>query len=538
MRSTRRAPSATVAPWAERYRAVASPNPLLAPVMTTIFPSMLLFVMVTPAADDHQSAPRPLLELLRIAGALHLDLRRSGVDRAEVLGRQVDVRGAEVLLEPVQLRGPRDRHGPRLLRQQPRQRDLRGRRLLLPRDLAEQIDQGLVRLARLRREARHDVAEVVLVERGLLVDLPGQEPLPERAERDEPDPELLERREHLLFRLPPPQRVLALERRDRLHRVCTADRLRARLREAEVLDLALADQVLHGARDVLDRHVRIDAVLVKEVDRVDPESLERGLCDLLDVLGPAVEGAPVCLAVEGGLEAELGGEHNLAAEGRQRLAHELLVRERPVDLGGVEEGDDAIERGPNERDHLPLVRWRAVAKAHPHAAEPEGRDLQVALAESPLLHRRFSLCVAEGPSLPPASVGLERSHVDREAVLHVRREQPLVRFVDLLDGDDLDVGGDALLSAEVEHLLRFANAADRRSGEAATPEQEAEGGDAERLLRRADEGDVAVAAEELDVRVDVVIGGHGVEDEIEAAGVLPHLVGVARDDDLVGAEAE
>ena len=62
--------------------------------------------------------------------------------------------------------------------------------------------------------------------------------------------------------------------------------------------------------------------------------------------------------------------------------------------------------------------------------------------------------------------------------------------------------------------------------------------DGQRLLRRADEGDVAVAAEELNVGVDVVIGGDGVEDEVEAAGVLLHLVGIAGDDDLVGAEAE
>ena len=45
MRSTRRAPSTTLAPCAERSRAVASPSPLLAPVMTTTFPSMLLLIV-------------------------------------------------------------------------------------------------------------------------------------------------------------------------------------------------------------------------------------------------------------------------------------------------------------------------------------------------------------------------------------------------------------------------------------------------------------------------------------------------------------
>ena len=44
--------------------------------------------------------------------------------------------------------------------------------------------------------------------------------------------------------------------------------------------------------------------------------------------------------------------------------------------------------------------------------------------------------------------------------------------------------------------------------------------------------------EQVDVGVDVVLGGDGVEDEVEAAGVLRHLVGVLGDDDLVGAEAQ
>src|SRR6202795_3620649 len=48
MRSTRRAPSTTLAPCAQRCRAVASPSPLLAPVITTIFPSMLLLMASIP----------------------------------------------------------------------------------------------------------------------------------------------------------------------------------------------------------------------------------------------------------------------------------------------------------------------------------------------------------------------------------------------------------------------------------------------------------------------------------------------------------
>src|SRR6516165_7063120 len=46
-RSARLAPIATLAPCAHRSRAVASPSPLLAPVMTTTFASMLLLITLT-----------------------------------------------------------------------------------------------------------------------------------------------------------------------------------------------------------------------------------------------------------------------------------------------------------------------------------------------------------------------------------------------------------------------------------------------------------------------------------------------------------
>ena len=138
-----------------------------------------------------------------------------------------------------------------------------------------------------------------------------------------------------------------------------------------------------------------------------------------------------------------------------------------------------------------------------------------------------------GRSLRP-----ERSHIDGEAVLHIGLEQSLVGFVDLLDGDDFDIGGDVMLPAKVEHLLGFGEAADVRAGETAAPHDQSEGGDAQRLFWSADQRDVAVEAQQVDVGVDVVLGRDGVENEIKTAGVFLHFVGVARDDDLIGTESE
>ena len=46
------------------------------------------------------------------------------------------------------------------------------------------------------------------------------------------------------------------------------------LGQAPVQNLALRHQVLDRAGDVLDRHLRVDPVLVEEVDAVGPKALE------------------------------------------------------------------------------------------------------------------------------------------------------------------------------------------------------------------------------------------------------------------------
>jgi hypothetical protein len=251
-------------------------------------------------------------------------------------------------------------------------------------DLGQQIDQRLIRLPVLRREARDRVAEVGAVERGRLVDLPREEPLAERAEGHEADPELLEGRKDLRLRLSPPQRIFALERGDRLDGVCATDGLYARLGQPEVFDLAFPDQVPHRPRHVLDRHVRVHAVLVVEVDRLDPEPLQRAFRHPPDVLGPAVEAAWFPVGTE--LEPELRGDHHLLPEWLEGFTDELLVRERTVDLGGIEERHAALDRCPDQRDPLLPVRCRTIAEAQAHAAEPDRRHFQAAASQSALLH--------------------------------------------------------------------------------------------------------------------------------------------------------
>jgi hypothetical protein len=104
------------------------------------------------------------------------------------------------------------------------------------------------------------------------------------------------------------------------------------------------------------------------------------------VVGPAVETDELRPAVRVELEAELGRDDDLPAKRLERLPDQPLVRERPVDLGGVEEGHAALDRGAEQADHLAGVLRRAIAEAHAHAAEPERRDFESIAAECPFLH--------------------------------------------------------------------------------------------------------------------------------------------------------
>src|SRR5262249_61893222 len=70
----------------------------------------------------------------------------------------------------------------------------------------------------------------------------GQEPAAERRERHESNAELAHQRDDSRLEVALPQRVLALERRDRVHRVRAAYRLLPGLGQAEMPHLALADE--------------------------------------------------------------------------------------------------------------------------------------------------------------------------------------------------------------------------------------------------------------------------------------------------------
>src|SRR6266516_4996955 len=184
----------------------------------------------------------------------------------------------------------------------------------------------------------------------------------------------------------------------RLDGVCVPDRLHTCFRKAEVLDLPFSNQVLHRSGHIFDGHVRVNAVLIEQIDGIDLQSLERALGNLLDVLWPTILAQLLPIGTK--FEPEFGGDHHLPTEGSKRFAHQFFVCERAVRFSGVEEGDAPFDGFTYKSNHLLLVCRRAVGKAHAHAAESEGRDFQVVLSKCALLHYSCLLSLSERSECP------------------------------------------------------------------------------------------------------------------------------------------
>jgi hypothetical protein len=106
------------------------------------------------------------------------------------------------------------------------------------------------------------------------------------------------------------------------------------------------------------------------------QSTKRALHRFADVLRPAVHARDATVLVD--LEAKLRCDDDPVAPPHERAGQQLFVRAWTVHLGRVEEGHPELDGPMNGRDGLALVALlrSSVGLAHPHAAEPDGRDVE------------------------------------------------------------------------------------------------------------------------------------------------------------------
>lgn len=114
-----------------------------------------------------------------------------------------------------------------------------------------------------------------------------------------------------------------------------------------------------------------------------------------------------------------------------------------------------------------------------------------------------------------ASLIFEGCHVDDEAVADVAFFHSCEGFVDVFDVDELDIGDDVVLCAEVEHLLCFGEATGTGAGDGFVSGEQGEWGYVVGFGGGADADVGSVCFEEWEVLIDVVCGRYGIEYEVE-----------------------
>src|SRR5215469_11962035 len=154
--------------------------------------------------------------------------------------------------------------------------------------------------------------------------------------------------------------------------------------------LPLLNKLFDGSRNVFDGNLVINAMLVEQVDDISFESLQRSLCDLLDMLWTTVQ--PSLFPVLN-VESKLRRDRNILSKWCECFSDQFLIRERAVNLRCIEESDAALHGGTNERDALLPLHGRPVSKAQSHAAESDGGHFQIAFSNFALLHKTSpSIC--------------------------------------------------------------------------------------------------------------------------------------------------
>src|SRR6266481_4219149 len=129
-------------------------------------------------------------------------------------------------------------------------------------------------------------------------------------------------------------------------------------------------QLFHRVGYVFNWHVRIDPVLVIQIDAVGSEALQGFLNHFPDVLRSAVKNKTALLIVE----AKFGCDSDSVADRCERLSDKLFVRVGTVKFGCIEERDAFFMGCTNHPNALIFVGGGYVVAAGIHAAESHCRD--------------------------------------------------------------------------------------------------------------------------------------------------------------------
>ncbi|RMP84835.1 hypothetical protein ALQ16_204864 [Pseudomonas syringae pv. actinidiae] len=179
-----------------------------------------------------------------------------------------------------------------------------------------------------------------------------------------------------------------MHRRQRVHLVRSLDGRGTGFADANVPNLAGLDQFGHCANGVFDGHIGVYAVLIVEIKIVGAQALEATVYGLTNVFRAAVHATR--MRVVAPYDAKLAGQINPFTLALQSPPQQRLIGVWAVHVGCVEKSDTQLQRTVQRGNRFLLVDPRGVKVRHPHAAQPDGRNLRTVVTQLARDHNELS----------------------------------------------------------------------------------------------------------------------------------------------------
>lgn len=195
-----------------------------------------------------------------------VDLSILSIESLHLPGRQTDLIRPQKIIQVRRICRPRNGSNPRFSRKHPYEGKLRRCQPLAFGPATDKSNERHVMFQRFGRKLRQVPPAIALMETAVFVDHTGQEGTSQWTIRYEADTEFFECRKDLRFGFTPPNGIFALHGRQRTYGMSAANGTRAGFRESPMQHLTLLHQLLNRPRHLLHRNIRIDAMLIQQVD--------------------------------------------------------------------------------------------------------------------------------------------------------------------------------------------------------------------------------------------------------------------------------
>ena len=142
-------------------------------------------------------------------------------------------------------------------------------------------------------------------------------------------------------------------------------------------DFAFVEEFLHRARDFFNRHFRIDAMNVIQIDVIGAEPLQRTFHCFAQSLRTRIKSDAFAIS---NIPAAFRRELDAIAHGLESLADQFFIAIDRIHFRRVEEVDAEFNRLAQEFNAFVFRRERRITLRQAHATEPDLGNLQLLAA--------------------------------------------------------------------------------------------------------------------------------------------------------------